>query len=228
VLPELCNTGYLFKSRKELYDFAEPVPSGETIQTFLSLARKRNLSIIFGLAERDRKKVYNSSVFISPRGKITTYRKAHLFLEEKFIFDPGNTGFRAFNWGDIKIGMLICFDWIFPEAARSLALTGAQIICHPANLILHYAESVTVSRAIENRVFYIMANRTGAEKRGKKVLQFTGRSQIISPSGEVLAKATNDEEAVEIVNIDPIKAKNKFVTRYNDIFKDRRRKLYYI
>lgn len=226
VLPELCNSGYLFKSRKELLGFAEPIPAGETIKTILSIARKRNMSVVCGLAERAKNRVYNSAVLITPRGKISTYRKAHLFSEEKFIFNPGNTSFKAIRCANTKIGMLICFDWVFPEAARSLALDGAQIICQPSNLILHYAESVTISRAIENRVFFIMANRTGAEKRGKKVLQFTGRSQIISPSGEILAKATNDEEVVKIVNIDPVKAINKFVTRYNDIFKDRRKELY--
>jgi predicted amidohydrolase len=226
VLPELCNTGYLFKSRKELAEFAERIPSGETTQTLIAIAKRENFAIIAGLAERNRNRIYNSAVLVSPTGKVSVYRKAHLFMEEKFIFDQGNLPFRAYNCGGVKIGMIICFDWIFPEATRSLALSGAQIICQPANLILPYAESVTVSRAIENRVFFVMANRIGAEKSGKKCIKFTGRSQIISPVGEILAKADTDEEVVKIVNIEVHKALNKFVTRYNNIFTDRRKNLY--
>jgi predicted amidohydrolase len=226
VLPELCNAGYSFLSRTEIACVAEKIPDGETTKTLLTLAKKKNLCIIAGLAEKDRNRIYNSAVLVTPLQKVYTYRKAHLFFEEKFIFDKGNTPFHVYKYRNVKIGTMICFDWIFPEAARSLALSGAQIICHPSNLILHYAESVTISRAIENRVFFIMANRTGAEKRGKKVIQFTGRSQIISPSGEILTKASSDEEVVKIVNIDPQKANNKLVTRYNDIFEDRRREFY--
>jgi predicted amidohydrolase len=228
VLPELCNTGYLFKSRKELFDLSEKIPKGETTETLLTIATKKKIAIVAGLAERERKNVYNTAILVTSNGKVKSYRKAHLFYEEKFIFSPGNTKFKAVRCGNAKIGLLICFDWIFPEASRSLALSGAQIICLPSNLILPYAESVTVSRAIENRVFFIMANRIGAEKRGKKVIQFIGRSQIISPTGEILAKATSDEEIVKIVNIDPVKALNKFVTRYNNVFTDRRRHLYNI
>ena len=226
VLPELCNTGYLFKSRKELFKLAEPIPSGVTTQALISIAKKQNFAIVAGLAERNKNRVYNSAILVSPTGKVFLYRKAHLFMEEKFIFNRGNTKFKVHKCGGIKIGMIICFDWIFPETARSLALSGAQIICHPANIILPFAESVTVARAIENRVFFVMANRTGAEKSGKKCIKFFGRSQIISPVGEILAKATADEEVVRVVNIEAHKALNKFVTRYNDIFADRRRSLY--
>lgn len=226
VLPELCNTGYSFKDRQELFHLSEKIPDGETTQTLLTLAKEKNLSIVAGLPEQKNRRVYNSAILVNPKGKVAIYRKAHLFFEEKFIFDQGNTVFTAYKCDSVKIGMLICFDWIFPEAARSLALAGAQIICQPANLILPYAETVSISRAIENRIFFIMANRTGAEKSGKKCIRFIGRSQIVSPVGEILAKAETDEEVVKIVNIDANKALNKFVTKYNNIFKDRRKNLY--
>jgi predicted amidohydrolase len=232
VLPELCNTGYSFQSRQELSQYAEKIPGGETTQLLIVLAKKHKMNIVAGLAEKDKGRIYNSAVLVQPNGKVITYRKAHLFYEEKNIFDTGNTGFKA-HWiqgsaksGKVKIGMLICFDYIFPESARSLFLDCAQIICHPSNLILPFAEQVTVSRAIENRVFFIMANRCGEEKRGKKRVRFFGRSQIVSPNGEILAKTGSDDEVVKIVNIYPDQALNKNVTKYNNVITDRRPKLY--
>ncbi len=193
----------------------------------MQIARKRNFAIVAGLAEKYKSNLYNSAVLVTPRGNVYTYRKAHLFCDEKFYFSKGNTPFHAYRYKNAKIGMLICFDYIFPEASRSLMLNGAQIICHPSNLILPYAERVTVSRAIENRVFFIMANRIGFEKRGKKHIQFIGRSQIVSPTGEILAKASADQEEIKIVNVYDKLALNKDVTRYNHIIKDRREDLYF-
>ncbi len=227
VLPELCNTGYLFKSKNELKALAENIPNGETTKLLLQIARSKNIAIVAGLAEKDKGNLYNSAVFVTPSGKVYTYRKAHLFCDEKFYFSRGNTKFQAYKYKNTKIGMLICFDYIFPEATRSLVLKGAEIICQPSNLILPYAERVTISRAIENRVFIILANRIGFEKRGKKHIQFIGGSQIVSPTGEVLAKAAHDSEEIKIVNIYHKLAINKNVTRYNNILKDRRTDLYF-
>lgn len=226
VLPELCNTGYLFKSREELFNLSETIPDGETTKTLKSIAKQKNMCIVAGLPEKDKRKVYNSAVLVRPNGKVSVYRKTHLFLEEKFIFSRGENKFKVYQCGDAKIGMIICFDYFFPETTRKLMLSGAQIICHPSNLILPYAEKMTITRATENRVFFIMANRIGAEKRGKKCLQFVGRSQIISPTGEVLAKAMSDKEEVQIVRIELSQALNKKVTKYNNIISDRRTDLY--
>jgi predicted amidohydrolase len=227
VLPELCNTGYSFLSRKELSKYSETIPDGETTQTLINIARKKKLCIIAGLAEKARNRIYNSAILVLPDGKISTYRKAHLFYREKFIFDKGNTKFVVYSFNNVKIGILICFDYIFPEASRSLALKGAQIICHPSNLILPYAQKVTITRATENRVFFIMANRIGKETRGPKVLKFNGQSQIISPDGEILVKTTEKEEIVKIVKINPVLALNKMITPYNNVITDRRTDLYF-
>lgn len=226
VLPELCNTGYSFQSRQELWDLAEPIPSGETTRLFLEIAKEKKLFLVAGLAERTDNGVYNSAIFVTPQGEVNVYRKNHLFFEEKLIFKPGNTKYNVYNCHKVKIGIIICFDYMFPEATRSLALKGAQIICHPANLILPYGERVTIVRAIENRVFFIMANRTGIECRGQRRLKFIGRSQIISPTGEILAKAKTNEETLKIVDINPKDALNKYVTPYNNIISDRRPELY--
>ncbi|MCS7257806.1 MAG: acyltransferase [candidate division WOR-3 bacterium] len=227
VLPELATTGYLFKSRAALMPLAEKIPDGETTQLLLKIAKKKNFAIVCGLVEKENNNLYNSAVLVTPQGKVYTYRKAHLFFEEKLIFKPGNIRYRAVKYKNTKLGIIICFDYMFPEATRSLALDGAEIICHPSNLILPFGERVTISRAIENRVFFIMANRVGFEKIGKKQVQFWGRSQIISPTGEILAKAGADNEEVQVVNVYHKLASNKNVTKYNNIFKDRRVDLYY-
>ncbi len=226
VLPELCNTGYSFQTRQELWDLAEPIPTGETTKLFLETAKEKKIFIVAGLAERVGNCVYNSAIFVSPKNEIEVYRKGHLFFEEKLIFTPGNTKYDVYDCKRVKIGIIICFDYMFPEATRSLALKGAQIICHPANLILPYGERVTIVRAIENRVFFIMANRSGKEIRGQKSLKFIGRSQIISPKGEILVKAKTNEETIKIVDIDPNEALDKYVTSHNHIILDRRPNLY--
>lgn len=226
VLPELFNTGYLFLNKKELLPLTEPIPEGETTQRLLALTAVKNFSIVAGIAERFNNKIYNSAVLITPKGKVFVYRKAHLFFKEKFIFEPGDTGFNLFNIGRIRIGILICFDYIFPEAARTLMLKGAQIICHPSNLILPYGPRIVISRAVENRVFFILSNRIGKEKRKNQELNFTGLSLIVTPKGKVLYQAPQNREALKIVTIEPKAALNKNVTRYNNIKTDRRKDLY--
>jgi len=226
VLPELFNTGYLFRSYEELFALAEPIP-GHTTNLLLDLARRKDLIIVAGLAEAAGKRIFNSAVLISPQGILGIYRKAHLFFEEKFFFTPGDTPFTVYDVGGAKIGMLICFDYMFPEAARILALKGAQIICHPANLVLPvYGQEVTKARAIENRVFWIMANRCGQDKREDKELNFTGESQIVDPKGRVLFRASADEEILKVLEIDPKLADDKWVTETNELFADRRADLY--
>jgi predicted amidohydrolase len=122
--------------------------------------------------------------------------------------------------------MMICFDWLFPEAARTLALQGAQVICHPANLVLPFCPDSMPVRALENRVFTITANRTGREKRGKLDFSYIGQSTMAGPDGRVLFRAGTKQECVRVVDIDPKKADNKKVTPLNDLFKDRRTEWY--
>ena len=118
--------------------------------------------------------------------------------------------------------------WIFPESARSLALQGAEIICHPANLVLPYCQRAMVTRSIENSVFSITANRIGSENRGGSELTFTGNSQILGTKGELLVNAAETEEALQIVEINPEDARNKKITPLNSLFEDRRNNLYHL
>ena len=122
VLPELFATGYQFKSKKEVAELSEKIPDGKTTRRLEEIARKRKLWIVGGLPERKGKRLFNSAVLIGPKGYAGTYRKIHLFDEEKKWFTPGGEGFRVFRVGKVRVGMMICFDWIFPESARSLAL----------------------------------------------------------------------------------------------------------
>jgi predicted amidohydrolase len=227
VLPELFNSGYQFVSKKEAKTLAEEVPQGFTTQTLMEVAKEKAFHIVAGLPEKEGSKVFISAILVGPSGHQGTYRKSHLFFEEKLCFDPGDTGFSVHDIGMAKIGMIICFDWIFPEATRILALKGAQIICQPANLVFTLCQNAMVVRAIENRVFTITANRVGWEQRnGKKRLTFTGLSQAADPEGNRLFQLSSDQEETYIIEIDPDRALNKLFTEHNHLFWDRRVNLY--
>jgi predicted amidohydrolase len=230
VMPELANSGYLFKDISDAEKSAEIPGEGVFTKTILDIANERNAYIVCGINEREGDKLFNSAILVSPGGKISTYRKTHLFLEEKLWFSPGNTGLNVFqisgSFGSVKIGMMVCFDWIFPEAARTLALKGAQIIAHPSNLVLSFCQQAMFTRAVENRVFTITANRTGTEKTAGKELFFTGKSVIVDTKGNYLSEAGQSNEIISVVEIEPSDALDKNVTKMNDIFTDRRTEFY--
>lgn len=226
VLPELFNTGYLFRNMEEVKELSESVTRGYTVAEMKKVARKQRLNLVFGIAEKKDRKYYNSSVFINQAGKVQTYQKVHLFDREKLFFQPGTRTFKAYPIEGAKIGMMVCFDWIYPEVTRILALQGAQVICHPSNLVLPYCQEAMRTRSIENRVFTVTANRIGAEKRGTVALTFTGKSQIVDPNGEIVCSAGERSETLKIAEIDVEEANNKMATPNNDLFEDRKPVLY--
>jgi len=229
VLPELFNTGYQFISKEETVELSEEIPSGFTTQQLITLSKKLRVYIVAGIAERAGEECYNSAVLTGPEGFLGVYRKTHLFFDEKLWFTPGNTGFRVWRTPIGAIGIMVCFDWFFPESARTLALMGAEIIAHPSNLVLPFCPDAMVTRCLENRVFTVTANRTGTEQRGgRDALDFIGRSGIVSPQGEVLTRASDDREEVSVVEIDPSLARNKDLNPFNNFFADRRPDLYKI
>ncbi len=225
VLPELALTGYLFESREEALSFAE-LPDSEAFDPIAAFAREADAVVVFGFPERADSTVFNSTLLIASDGTRAVYRKIHLFWGEKDIFSPGDRAPEVVEVGGVRLGMMICFDWIFPEVARSLALQGADILCHPSNLVLRYCQDAMVTRAIENRVFTVTANRVGTEERRGESLTFTGFSEIVAPDGTVLAKAGGDREEVLVVDVDPAAAREKRVTPTNDVLADRRPSLY--
>jgi predicted amidohydrolase len=227
VLPELFTTGYQFTRREEALELAEPIPDGMTTKTLLDLAKKIDSHIIAGIAELEGDAVYNSAVIVGPNGFIGRYRKAHLFDTEKEIFQPGNTQLEVFDLGFARVGVMICFDWRFPETARTLALKGADIIAHPANLVLTHCPQAMITRCLENGVFIVTADRVGVEERiSGQPLKFMGQSQVVDPSGEVLYRASLTEEEVHVVEIDIELAREKYLNPNNHIFQDRREDLY--
>ncbi|MFH0777225.1 MAG: nitrilase-related carbon-nitrogen hydrolase [Candidatus Eisenbacteria bacterium] len=228
VLPELFSTGYLFGSRREALALAEPIPSGRTTQALIEFCRSEGCAIAAGVAEvaGNGKRVFNAAVLLSPRGLLLKYRKTHLFNDEKLWLDPGDTGFSVATCKGARIGLMICFDWIFPEAARILALKGADVICHPSNLVLPYCQAAMTTRSIENRVFTVTANRVGTETRGRAELTFSGGSQVTDTVGRVLIRGPGLGEKLLVVTIDPKAARNKKVTPRNHVISDRRPRLY--
>jgi len=227
VLPELFHCGYYFSSALEAAEFAESVPDGRTTQFLIEWAAKKQCHIVAGVAERYKDSLFNSAVLVGPSGFISVYRKIHLFNEEKTWFSPGEIPFFVVDIGSARLGMMICFDWFFPESVRSLALLGADIICHPANLVLPFCQKAMITRCLENRVFAVTANRIGMDERPHGRLTFTGCSQIISPFGEILAAAGKDEESICSIDVNVEQARSKKLTRHNDLFADRRPQYYF-
>lgn len=226
VLPELFNTGYLFRSKDELARLAESVTSGYTVGEMKKLAKQKHLNLVFGMAEKKGRKFYNSAVMVTSKGKVYTYQKTHLFDREKLFFSSGDRSYAVHLVDGVKIGMMVCFDWFFPEVTRILALKGADVVCHPSNLVLPFCQEAMKTRSIENRVYTVTANRIGSEKRGNLSLSFTGHSQVVDPNGNVMASCGERSESLKIVEIDVDTARNKHVTSNNDLFKDRKVTLY--
>ena len=226
VLPELFSTGYLFPNRRSLSELAEPVPDGPTCQKMSQAARSTGTAIVFGIAEKSGDKLFNSAVYVNPSGECSTYRKLHLFGSEKSYFNRGDLPLKVYDLGEYKLGIMICFDWIFPEVCRILALKGAHIVCHPSNLVTQYCQEAMRTRSIENRIFTVTANRIGSDSTGDKTVDFTGCSQIVGVDGKVLARAGESNESSCVLDVDMALAESKYFTEENDIFVDRRPEFY--
>lgn len=226
VLPELAFTGYLFKDRDELQGLAEVISDSPTVQRLTKLCTNNSFHLVAGFAERDGERLYNSALIIGPSGVVHCYRKLHLFNTEKDYFDPGDTPLDVIEIEGVKVGVMVCFDWIFPEVARTLALKGADLICHPSNLVLSYCQKTMLTRSLENSVYSITANRTGMDSRSHGELSFTGQSQIVGPRGEILKSSNQQDEEVVLCDIDISQARDKFMTERNDLFVDRRPSFY--
>jgi predicted amidohydrolase len=226
VLPELFNTGYLFRSRAEALALSEDAGRGPTVRRLAEFARDQGTTIVAGLCERRGRDPFNSAVWVRPRGPSGVYRKVHLFDREKRFFRPGREPWPVFRLGAARIGVLICFDWRFPEAARSLALAGADLLAHPSNLVQRPCQESMRTRALENRVFAVTANRVGEDHQGRDRIRFTGRSQLVSPDGGVLVRAGAGRPWARVMTVDLREARDKWVTAVNHLFRDRFPALY--
>jgi predicted amidohydrolase len=246
VLPELAFTGYSFGDRAEVARLAEDPHDSPTVDALVALCCERDLHLVTGFAEcaadrsgpgpgdrssprpgdRAAARYYNSALLLGPEGLLHVYRKLHLFGREKECFDPGDLPLRVHEVRGLRLGLMVCFDWAFPEVARSLALQGADVICHPANLVLTYCQQTMLARCIENGFYAVTANRYGREDRPHGALTFTGQSQIVAPKGKLLYRSAAEGDDLYIAAIDVVLARDKALTEYNDILADRRPEFY--
>jgi len=225
VLPELFATGYQFRDRAELATMAETVAGGPTCAALREHAGRTGTTLVAGLAEADGPRLYNTAVLVRPDGSTERYRKLHLFWDEKLLFDPGDLGLPVFAACGTVIGLMVCFDWLFPEACGTLARRGAKVVCHPSNLVLPHCPDAMPVRALENRVFTLTANRVGTEHRTEQRLRFIGRSTIASPRAERLAECAADQAAAAAADLD-LALCDPHITPRNHVIADRRPEFY--
>ena len=190
VIPELANSGYVFVKREELEKTSEEIPSGFFVEKLTELAKQKDGCIVCGICEKSGDQFFNSSVLVGPEGFIAKYRKVHLFDREKLFFEPGNGPFKLYDVRGMKVGLLICWDWIFPEATRILAIQGMDLLAHSTNLVLSYCQTAMITRSIENQIFTITSNRIGIESNGEYSLHFKGHSQVTTPDAQRLQAVT--------------------------------------
>ncbi len=220
VLPEFFAAGYNFRTKAEAARCAETA-GGPLAKTLAAYAAKKGCALVAGFPEKAGGKLYNSAYYVTP-AKTKVYRKTHLFGGEKRFFTPGDTGFWVETFKGTRIGVMICFDWFFPESARTLALKGAQVIAHPANLVLPWCPEGMKIRSLESRVFTATADRVGMEHG----LRYIGSSQVVAQNGKVLKRLGGKAAGTAVVAIDPRLADDKRVHPACDLLGDRRPRYY--
>jgi predicted amidohydrolase len=221
IFPELSLTGYVLHD--QIYELAETIP-GPSTKRIEDLAKKTGAHIIFGmpeLSEKTKATIFNTAVFVGPKGFIGKYRKmylpTHSVFEEKRYFRPGYQT-AAFNTPIGNIGLSICYDIFFPEVCRLTRLKGAELmVCISASPAVRrsYFELLTAARAVENTAFLAYVNLAGVEDG----LQFWGGSRLVSPTGGLLAKAKYDEEDLVICEVDysDIRPAETFIPTLRDL-----------
>jgi len=246
---ELFRSSYFCQSEDYAnFSLAESIP-GPTTEAFQKLARKRKVVVIASLFERRTAGLYhNTAVVIDADGTLLgRYRKMHIpddpLYYEKFYFTPGDTGFRAWATRYGTIGVLICWDQWYPEAARLTALQGAQILFYPTAIGWHPREKqqlgarqhdaweiIQRSHAVANGCFVAAVNRIGLERLGGGAgIEFWGQSFVAGTSGELLAKAGADDETVllatvDLAEVDPTRThwpflRDRRIDAYSDLVK---------
>lgn len=229
VFPEAALTGYCFADAEETRRGAI-TRSGPEIRRLQELAAQRNLSIVVGAVERVGEKLYNTVFFLEPDGTLFSYYKSHLpYLGVDRFVEAGEEPCAVFNTRFGKIGMIVCYELRFPEAARIAALGGARLLLQPTNLPEggeSHPDFLSRARACENRLYFVSSNRCGTE-RG---FTFIGRSQIVDYNGNVLQETGAGEELIT-AQVDLSLAENKDIIsapgeRELYLFRDRRWDLY--
>jgi predicted amidohydrolase len=212
VFPECAVTGYCFTSKEHAWPYAETIP-GPSTERLASDCRELGVWAVVGLLEARPSDgaLFNAAALIGPAGVVATYRKVHLPLlgVDRFT-TPGDQPFAVHDLGGLRVGMTICYDGSFPEAARCLMLAGADLIVLPTNWptgAMCTAKYLVPARALENQVYFAAVNRVGQEGG----FTFIGRSRIVDCRGETLAASTDEHETILHASIDPQQARRKHI-----------------
>ena len=229
ILPELANSGCDLGFPERALDLAEEIPGGRTVRAWKNEAQGSGIYVVGGLLERDGDTLHNSAVLVGPEA-FGRYRKTHLWDREKLLYEPGRE-LPVLDTPLGRIGLLVCYDAWFPEAARTLALEGAQFICVPANAPddwvperqrrgdLTMLNVHCIAAANANRVFVAAANRVGDG--------YLGRSCVVDVTGGVLALAGATEEGLISVELQLDRAhREKRLTDLSHAFEDRNAAVY--
>jgi 5-aminopentanamidase len=202
VAPELATTGY--GAGDIIRDLAEGT-GGPQVSRLAVIAAERGIAIVAGFAERAGERIYNSAAFVAPNGLRAVYRKCQLYgAYERALFAPGNAAPAVIEFAGLKVGMLICFDVEFPEAARALAVAGADVILVPTAQpdgadAVFISERVVPVRAFENGIALVYADHAGADGN----FSYAGRSCIAMPDGKDAARAGSSGAAVVVADYEP-------------------------
>jgi N-carbamoylputrescine amidase len=221
-LPELFRSQYFCQTEDHKnFDLAEEIP-GKSTTALGEIARETGVVIIASLFEKRSAGVYhNTAAIIDPNGNLLgKYRKMHIpddpLYHEKFYFAPGDLGFQAWLTAHGKIGVCVCWDQWYPEAARLTALHGAEIIFYPTAIGWHPSEkkefgeaqhsaweTIQRSHAIANGCYVAVPNRVGHEApAGGDGIEFWGQSFVCGPDGEIIAKGSVDREEIVIADVE--------------------------
>lgn len=230
VLPELANSGYVFRDAAEAEALAEPL-DGPTVAGWEELCRRHNLTLVGGLCERgENTLLHNSAVVVDPEGLRAVYRKVHLWDREGLVFTAGTQPPPVVHTAAGRIGVMICYDLEFPEWVRLPALAGSELLCLPVNWTCSPAPAgerpLEIVRAqaaaAANRIFLAACDRRG-EERGT---DWVGGSVVLDPDGWPLAGPACERPGPLAADCDLSAARDKRINDHNDVHADRRPELY--
>jgi beta-ureidopropionase len=212
-MQEVFTTPYFCAEQKvRWYEAVEKIPDGPTTKLMQEVAKKHNMAIVVPIYEEEITGIYyNTAAVIDADGTyLGKYRKHHIphvnpGFWEKFYFKPGNLGFPAFDTAYARIGVYICYDRHFPEGARALGLSGAEIVFNPSATVAGLSEYLwkleQPAHAVANGYFVGAINRVGHEQPWD-IGEFYGQSYFCDPRGQIIAQAPRDEDALVVADLD--------------------------
>lgn len=241
LIQELFEHQYFCKDQKEeFFKLAVPFKDNPTINLMSKVAKENNVVLPISFFEKANKAYFNSAAMIDSDGTILgKYRKSHIpdgpGYQEKFYFNPGNTGFKVWDTKFCKIGLGICWDQWFPEAARIMALQGAEVLLYPTAIggepdndedfdSSDMWQKAMIGHSATNQIPVVASNRIGTEKGLEITNFFYGRSFVADYTGNIIAEGSRDKEEILLATIDLDKAES--LRNVWGIFRDRRTDLY--